>query len=313
MNIRHLAQSTALTALIMAAPCVAAAQDEAPAPAEAPVPAAAPAAPQTTALTGVIVSHDADRLVVRVNGVDMPITLAPGASVQQQVGVAGLRREDHPASDLIKGLNITLDTYQVAGQTYASKATFNGNDLKTAKAINAGVEEGKQKIISAQAENERQLAESKRRQADAERRLALVGQFSQKASTRVYFATGSAKIDAEGQQALRAIANQASSINGSLLRVVGFTDSSGSVSANTKLSNQRASAVTAYLLKNCNVPPEKIATAGGLGSYVPVDNEDAGGNSAKNRRVTVFVLVSKASETDLKPASASADTPRAAP
>jgi outer membrane protein OmpA-like peptidoglycan-associated protein len=302
-----------MTGLLLAAPCAYAAQDEAPAapPAETSAPAAAPA--QTTALTGVIVSHDADKLVVRVNGVDMPITLTPGASVQQQVGVAGLRREDHPSSDLIKGLNVTLDTYQSGGQTFASKATFNGNDLKTARAINAGVEEGKQKIVAAQAENERQLAESKRRQADAERRLALVGQFSQKASTRVYFATGSAKIDAEGQQALRSIANQASSINGSLLRVVGFTDSSGSVSANTKLSNQRASAVTAYLLKNCNVAPEKIATAGGLGSYVPVDNEDAGGNSAKNRRVTVFVLVSKASETDLKPASASADTPRAAP
>ncbi len=50
-----------------------------------------------------------------------------------------------------------------------------------------------------------------------------MGQFSQKASTRVYFATGSAKIDADGQQALRSIANQASGINGSLLRVVGFT------------------------------------------------------------------------------------------
>ena len=59
--------------------------------------------------------------------------------------------------------------------------------------------------------------------------------------------------------------------------------------------------------------PEKIATAGGLGSYVPVDNEDAGGNSAKNRRVTVFVLVSKASETDVKPASTSVTAPRATP
>jgi outer membrane protein OmpA-like peptidoglycan-associated protein len=304
-----------MTGLLLAAPCAFAAQDQAPpaAPAAAPAETTAPTSTQTTALTGVIVSHDGDKMVVRVNGVDMPITLSSGASVQQVVGVAGLRREDHPSSDLIKGLNVTLDTYQSGGQTFASKATFNGNDLKTARAINAGVEEGKQKIVAAQAENERQLAESRRRQADAERRLALVGQFSQKASTRVYFATGSAKIDAEGAQALRSIANQASSINGSLLRVVGFTDSSGSVSANTKLSNQRASAVTAYLLKNCNVPPEKIATAGGLGSYVPVDNEDAGGNSAKNRRVTVFVLVSKASETDLKPASASTDTPRAAP
>lgn len=311
MNIRHLTQTAALAGLILAAPCVVFAQDEAPAPAPAPAPAAAPS--QTTSLTGVIISHDGDKLVVRVSGVDMPITLSPGAPVQQVIGVAGLRREDHPSSDLIKGLNVTLDTYQSGGQTYATKATFKGDDLKTAKAVEAGTAEAKQKIIAEQAENKRRLSEAETRQADAERRLALVGQFSQKASTRVYFATGSAKIDAEGQQALRSIANQASGIHGALLRVVGFTDSSGSVSANTKLSNQRASAVTAFLLKNCNVPPEKIATAGGLGSYVPVDNEDAGGNSAKNRRVTVFVLVSKASETDVTPASASTDATRAAP
>jgi len=157
------------------------------------------------------------------------------------------------------------------------------------------------------------LYDGQRRHAESERRLALVGQFSQKASTRVYFDTGSATINAEGRQALQSIANQANAIPGSLLRVVGFTDSSGSVAANTRLSNQRASAVTAYLLKNLNVPPEKIATAGGLGSYVPVDNEDAGGNSAKNRRVTVFVIVSKASETDVTPASASTAPTRAAP
>jgi len=318
VNLRFLAQSVALTGVLLAAPCIAATQDAAPAPAaEAPAPASAEAAPpaptQTTSLSGIIVSHDGDRLVVRVSGTEMPMTLAPGAQVQQVVGVAGLRREDHPASDLIKGLNVTVDTYQAGGQTLASKVTFNGNDLKTARAISAGTEEAKQKIIAEQAENKRRLSDAEARQADAERRLALVGQFSQKASTRVYFATGSAKIDAEGQQALRSIASQASGINGSLLRVVGFTDSSGSVSANTKLSNQRASAVTAYLLQTLKVPPEKIATAGGLGSYVPVDNEDAGGNSAKNRRVTVFVLVSKASETDVKPASTSVTAPRATP
>jgi outer membrane protein OmpA-like peptidoglycan-associated protein len=311
VNLRLLAQTAALTGLILATPCVVAAQNEAPAPAPAESPAAAPAeaaaaAPAPATVTGIIVSHDADKLVVRVAGVDSPMTLAPGAQVQQVTGALGLRREDHPQTDLIKGLAVTVDITQSGGQTFANKVTFRGDDLKTAKAINAGVEEGKQKIIAAQAENERQ-------QAEAKRRLSLVGQFSQKASTRVYFATGSAKIDAEGAQALRDIANQASTINGALLRVVGFTDSSGSVSANTKLSNQRASAVTAYLLKNCNVPPEKIATAGGLGSYVPVDNEDAGGNSAKNRRVTVFVLVSKASETDVTPASTSSGVTRTAP
>jgi outer membrane protein OmpA-like peptidoglycan-associated protein len=302
--------------LVLTAPCVVRAQDQAPAqtpapaetsvPAEHAAPATAPSASQTTALTGNIVSHDGDKLVVRVSGVDMPMTLAAGAQVQQMVGVAGLRREDHPATDLIKGLNVTVDTYQAGGQTYVSKATFNGNDLKTAKAINAGVEEGKQKIIAAQAENERQQAENRRR-------LSLVGQFSQKGQTRVYFATGSAAINEEGKQNLQAIAAKAMATPGALVRVVGFTDSTGSAATNQRLSNQRASAVTAYLLQQARLPPEKIATAGGLGSYVPVDNEEPGAGSAQNRRVTVFVLVSKAAETDVTPASASTGVSRTAP
>ena len=323
MTLRHLAQAASLTGLILTAPCVARAQDQAPAPAPAPAetsvpaehpaPATAQTPAETTSLTGNIVSHDGDRLVVRVSGVDMPMTLAPGASVQQVVGVAGLRREDHPSTDLIKGLNVTLDTYQAGGVTYVSKATFNGNDLKTAKAINAGVEEGKQKIISAQAENERQQAANRQRAADNARRLSLVGQFTEKGQTKVYFASGSAAINAEGKQNLDAIAAKAMATPGALVRVVGHTDSTGSASTNQRLSNQRASAVTAYLLQQARLPPEKIATAGGLGSYVPVENEEPGAGSAQNRRVTVFVLVSKAAETDVTPASASTEVKRTAP
>jgi OOP family OmpA-OmpF porin len=257
-------------------------------------------------LNGIIVSHDEDRLVVKVSGSDVPMTLAPGAPVQQVVGALGMRREDHSASDLIKGLAVTVDIHQADGRTYATRVTFKGDDLKTAKAIAAGTEEAKQKIIAEQAENKRRLA-------DSERRLSLVGQFSQKDQTRVYFATGSAAITEEGKQNLRAIADKARTMPGTLVRVVGHTDSTGSAATNQRLSAQRASAVTAYLLQQASLPPEKIATSGGLGSYVPIDNEDTGGGSAQNRRVTVFILVSKASEADVRPASTSTEVSRTAP
>ncbi len=312
MNPRHLAQAAApacliAAGLILATPCAVFAQDAAPVPdATSAVPAPSSAPSQITPLSGIIVSHDGERMVVRVSGVDMPMTLTPGAPVQQVAGALGLRREDHPTSDLLKGLAVTVDTYQSAGTTYVSKVTFKGEDLKTAKAVAAGTEEAKQKIIAADAENKRRLAES-------ERRLSLVGQFSEKGQTRVYFDTGSAKINAEGQQNLQAIAAKAQGMPGALVRVVGHTDSTGSAATNQRLSAQRASAVTAYLLQQANLPPEKIATAGGLGSYVPVENEDPGTGSAANRRVTVFVLVSKASETDVRPASESTEISRAAP
>ena len=61
--------------------------------------------------------------------------------------------------------------------------------------------------------------------------------------------------------------------------------------------------MTAYLVKDCNVPPEKFQAVAGVGQNLPQDSEDLGG--AMNRRVAVFVLVSKASEgvSQLPPAN----------
>ena len=133
---------------------------------------------------------------------------------------------------------------------------------------------------------------------------ALVGQYEQKAVTRVYFATGSTAINAQGRQDLNSIAAQAAAMQGASFRIVGHTDSTGNPAANQRLSSQRASAVTAYLVKNCQVPPEKFTAVAGVGQDLPQDSEDMGG--AMNRRVAVFVLVSKASEgtSHLPPAGA---------
>jgi outer membrane protein OmpA-like peptidoglycan-associated protein len=283
MSLRQLAGAAAVAGLLLASAGAAAAQQ----------------------LKGVIQTHDGNKLVVQANGMTTPITLTDTTVIQQVSGALGLQKEDHPASDLIKGLNVNIDTVLNGTDLTASKVTFSPNDLKIARAIATGTEDAKQKIIAADAENKRVQAEAAARQADAERRLALVGQFSEKAQAKVYFDSGKTTINADGAEALRSIAQQAQAIPGSLVRVVGHADSVGNAKANQRLSNQRASAVTAYLLKNAGLPPEKIATAGGLGSYVPVENEEPGKGSAANRRVTVFVLVSKASEMnpDLKPAS----------
>ena len=236
---------------------------------------------------GMIISHEGQKILVRGGGSDTAVTLTDTTSIQATVGVMGVRKEDHPASDLIAGLAVTVDTVENGPELEATSVTFKAADLKTAMSAQAAMypeqmklAAARQKVIAAQAENER--------------RLGAIGQYDQKAMTRVYFASGSVAINAQGGQDLRAIAAQAADIQGASFRIVGHADSTGNAAANQRLSDQRASAVTAYLLKKCNVPPASIMAVAGVGQTLPQDEEDLGG--AKNRRVAVFVLVSKASE-----------------
>lgn len=257
-----------------------------------------PALAAAQTVSGMIISHQGNKLVVRgAGGVDTPVMLTDTTKIEAVVGLVGARREAHPATDLINGLAVNIETAVSGSDLTAVMVTFKPNDLKTAQAVGAGTEEARQTIIAAQAENERKLAEG-------ERRLSQIGQFETKASTRVFFATGKATINDEGKLELRKIADQAKANPAYLVRVVGHADKTGNAAANQRLSDQRASAVTAYLLRECTVPPNKIVSAGGLGSTVPAEEDDSSGNLAQSRRVTVFLVMAKAAESSPPPAAA---------
>jgi outer membrane protein OmpA-like peptidoglycan-associated protein len=233
-------------------------------------------------LQGRIISHEGDKLVVRSgDGADTTVMLTPDTKVQAVVGLVGVRREDHPRTDLIHGLAVNIDTVQNGAEVDAASITFKPSDLKMAQTVQAGTADAKQRIIAKQQENEQ--------------RFSQIGQFDVKAKTAVYFDSGKTTIGAQGKKDLKAIADQAAQTPGGLLRVVGFTDSTGSAATNQKLSNQRASAVTAYLLSECGVPGNKFASPTGLGDTLSGDDA-ASSAKAQNRRVTVFILVSKAAQ-----------------
>jgi outer membrane protein OmpA-like peptidoglycan-associated protein len=247
----------------------------------------------TGSIQGNIISHTGQQLVVQAGGANTTVTLTDATKIQAVAGALGLRREDHPPTDLIPGLLVNIDTITNGSEVDAASITFKPGDLKTAQAVQAGTEAAKQKFRAEQAQNEKRLSE--------------VGQFVQKGITRVYFATGSATINAAGKQSLQAIAAQGMAIPSGLFRVVGHTDSTGSAAVNQRLSDQRASAVTAYLLTNCGVPGNKIMSATGMGSDLPQDADDMGG--AKNRRVAVMIMVSKAS-LDTSSSGGSSNSPQ---
>ncbi len=264
----------------------------------------APGLAAADTVQGMIISHNGQTILVRGGGTDTAVTLTDSTTIQAIVGLIGVRKEDHPATDLIAGLAVSVETVQNGSEVDAASVTFKDGDLKTAMAAQAAMYPEQVKLAAAR---QKLIAA----QAETERRLATVGQYDQRAMTRVYFASGSVAINAEGDRELRGIAAQAAAIQGASFRIVGHADSTGNAAANQRLSSQRASAVTAYLLKKCNVPPASIMAVAGVGQDLPQDEDDLGG--AKNRRVAVFVMVSKASEGASQLPAAGAANPMAPP
>jgi outer membrane protein OmpA-like peptidoglycan-associated protein len=257
---------------------------------------AAPGLAAAEIIRGNIVSHEGNKLVVLVGDAKTTVTLTDSTKIVAIVGVVGARREDRPASDLINGLLVNIDTVQNGEELDAARVTFNPKDLRAARTVHAGTEEAKEKVRAVQAENERIQAENKRLAEENAERLNKVGQFDTRGSVRVLFASGKTAISAKGKQDLQDIARQAMATPGGLIRVVGNADSTGNAALNQKLSDQRASNVTAYLISSAHVPHEKFVSSSGLGASMVHDMDNSEESKAQARRVTVYILVSKAAQ-----------------
>ena len=72
------------------------------------------------------------------------------------------------------------------------------------------------------------------------------------------------------------------------VRVVGYTDSTGTAEHNTKLSQQRAEVVRDYFV-SVGVDPKKLEAIGAAGANPIADNGTKEGQ-AKNRRVEIEVI-----------------------
>lgn len=74
---------------------------------------------------------------------------------------------------------------------------------------------------------------------------------------------------------------------GTIVCVIGYTDSRGATDYNQTLSVRRAQSVTAFLV-NRGVAPTRL-TAAGLGESMPVASNDTEAGRAQNRRVEMYV------------------------
>ena len=100
----------------------------------------------------------------------------------------------------------------------------------------------------------------------------------------VYFAVGSAELDPHARTTLDEAAQQlAEGATERQIEVGGHTDSSGAERLNTQLSQQRAQAVRAYLLRRGFAAERLVAI--GYGMNQPAEGNDTAAGRARNRRV----------------------------
>jgi outer membrane protein OmpA-like peptidoglycan-associated protein len=230
-------------------------------------------------LKGMIISHDGSKIVVRGSEGDTPVMLTGQTAIRGTSGALGIRGEDHPPGDLIRGLPVEVTTVQDGTQVTATDVTFKNSDLKTARQISAGLV-GTDANVAANAE-----------------RIDNVGLLVPAGRTKVFFATGSTTLTEQAKQDLHLIAAQAKGIKGAYrLAVVGRADTTGNAAANQRLSEARAAAVTDYLQQSAGVSPANFIPAAALGSAAVAQDPDPPKNAADARRVTVTIAVSKSNE-----------------
>lgn len=237
---------------------------------------------QDTRLSGMIVAHDGATIVVRGAAGDTAVALTETTQIRGTSGMLGVRGEDHPASDLIPGLAVEVDTAQGAAGVTATQVTFKNSDLKTARQISAGL-----------AGPEKRITENAAGIAETAERLDKVGELVAAGRTRVFFDTGSSDLSPASKASLDQIAAQARALPGPYrVAVVGRADTTGNAAANERLSAVRAMAVRNYLIRSGGIMPDKFIPVTALGSAPVANDPDPPKTDAEARRVTVTLAVS---------------------
>jgi OmpA-OmpF porin, OOP family len=276
-------------------------------------------------VSGIITGRTGESMTIKTaDGSSVTVVLDDNTKVQQPKGL-GMRKKQMSATVLVPGLKISVDGVGDAQSRVVAKSiTFSASDLETAEAIQAGLTPTKQAVATNQqniaankqateanaqgvaanqvqtAANKQQIANNQE-QIDANQqeiqatnqRFSQLSEYDTKGEATVNFAIGSDAISAKDKAELSQLAKSAVNLTGYIIQVKGFADSSGNAAMNQQLSMDRAQAVIAYLLQNCNIPVRHIIAPGAMGTADPsAPNETAAGR-AENRRVEVKVLVNK--------------------
>jgi len=103
----------------------------------------------------------------------------------------------------------------------------------------------------------------------------------------IVFKSGSTTVPTDGQKVLTSVAKVLDRFDQSKVDVLGFSDSSGSATANKRISERRARNVAGYL-QSKGVAPNRLSYEG-RGEADPIAPNDTAEGRALNRRVEIHI------------------------
>lgn len=235
---------------------------------------------QGAKVEGVISARRSGKIeVTSADGTKSIIIVNAATLIEASAGPLGFKRTKLAANSLLNGLPIRVKTLQYGDDLVASKIDLKSEDLKTAQIVHSGT------------------AQRFSEQADATEalrgRMANIDKYNIKSSVSVTFDVGKSVVSSQAKAELCDTANQAKAIENSLMLVVGYTDSTGNEEVNQRLSEARAARVVNYVQQVCGWKPYRMLTPTGMAAADPAASNETDDGKAKNRRVTVNVMVSK--------------------
>ncbi len=254
------------------------------------------------------------------------------------------------ATEILRGLRLEAEgRTNRDSQLVAKHVRFDEEDLRTAQALESRVDpvENQAKSTQALAENNQQRigeaeqnaqrisgqveelstvantavaaannAQSTADQAEsdattANARINVADDYDVLAIIAVHFKNGSAHLSPQAEAEIDAVADTVSqNLNGWLVAVEGYADSTGRTARNRSLSERRARVVIDYLVTKHGVPPYRVVQPFGFGSSDPVAANNTREGRSLNRRAEIRVLVNKGISSQGKTQAASQGQPQ---
>jgi len=262
--------------------------------------------------SGLITGRTGEDLTVKTSDEgNLTVVLTDDTKIEQPKGLLKIRKSEMGVTALVPGLSIQLEGVgDPNGRVTATKIKFSKESLKMANQIQAGItptneevqankqsiEANKGAIASNQAaiaSNKTDIAENEQEIKEANQRFSDLSDYNTKDSVTLYYPVGASSLDEKQKAELAALAQKASGLQGYLVQVAGYTDSSGNAAFNQELSQERAENVIAYLQQTGKISLLHIVAPGAMGETDPAASNESAQGRSENRRVVVKVLVNK--------------------
>lgn len=272
---------------------------------------------QKMKLKGVVVSKDADTIIVRDQlGVDTPVTLNNATSIKTKGGFFG-GGDRVAVNQIVRGLYMEVEGRGDGTNLVATKVRFDKDDYRVAQSIDSRVSPAEERLTQAEQNAQRisgQIdelmaisnaarggAKAAQETADAavqgvnatNQRISALDDYVVQSTSTVNFRVNSAVLSPEAKASLDEVAQSAMTLKGYVIEITGFASSEGSTQKNKALSQRRAQAVIDYLVETHNIPLRRIGQSYGFGELQAVADNTTREGREQNRRVEVKLMVSR--------------------